>query len=93
MAGGKDSKTAQAVDPDYFEVLVGWASDDYGDRLLLRMQGARKTPQSQDDIAEQRYLVPKDQAVLLANFLYRMSGHTAPEPGTPRWLRRLMGKP
>ncbi|WP_128892413.1 hypothetical protein [Erythrobacter sp. HKB08] len=75
-----------------YGVLVGWATDDLGSRLRLRMQSTRSTPKSPDDIEEYHYYLDKDQAVLLANFLFRVSGHTAPKPAKPEWLRKLLGE-
>ncbi len=86
------SEPAKSAEPEQpFGALVGWASDDLGKRLRLRMQSTRSTPKSPADIEEFHYYMDKDQAVTLANFLFRVSGHTAPEPAKPKWLRKLIG--
>nr|WP_137678619.1 hypothetical protein [Parerythrobacter lutipelagi] len=93
-ASGKKAPTKkQTEEPDIpYGVLVGWATDDLGNRLRLRMQSTRSTPKSPEDIEEYHYYIDKDQAVLLGNFLFRVSGHTAPKPSKPAWLRKLLGQ-
>lgn len=73
-----------------YGALVGWASDDLGDRIRLRMQSTRTTPNSRADVEEFHYYIGKDQAAVLANFLFRVSGQTAPDRTMPAWLRKLL---
>lgn len=68
-------------DPSHtdYGALVGWASSTAGDRLSLRMQSVTKPPpHASGDVHSHIYLMDKNQAVQLANYLYEWSGETRP---------------
>ncbi|WP_435417808.1 hypothetical protein WAB17_13210 [Parerythrobacter aurantius] len=76
------------AETDYYEVLVGWAFDDYADRVLLRLQSAHRDD-GERVIEERRIMIRKDQAVLLANHMFQVSGHIPPQRKRPSFWRRL----
>lgn len=72
--------------------LVGWTSEDLGDRIVLRMDCVTKPPpHGSDDVHRTRFIISKDQAALLGNFLYTISGQTAPRRQKRRMLDRIFG--
>ena len=91
---GQTYETAEnETDPERdFGVLLGWEADPAGERVMLRMQSARKTPGSPDDVREFKYFMTKEQAVLLGNYLYGLAGETAPVRKRPGLLDRLFAR-
>lgn len=80
-----------AAKNDYYGALVGWTSEDFGKHMVLRMQSVTKgTPHTQDDIDSFFFMVNKNDALLLANYLYSISGQTAPKKKRG-WLGRFLG--
>lgn len=72
--------------------LVGWTSEDLGDRIVLRMDCVTKPPPHRsDDVHRTRFIISKDQAALLGNFLYEVSGQSAPRRHKRRLLDRILG--
>ena len=89
MEKGHIEQTA-ATDPDRdFGILLGWEADPAGERVMLRMQSARKTPDTREDVREFKYFMSKEQAVLLGNYLYGLAGETAPVRKRPGLFARL----
>ncbi len=72
--------------------LVGWTHQDLGDRVLLRMQSIRSAAQAdQKDPDLFQFLMTKQQAAVLGNYLIEISGQTAANPRERTWLRRMFG--
>lgn len=72
--------------------LVGWAQHDAGDRLMLRLESF----QSKEDAARHepdvfRFLMTKQQAAMLGNYLVQHSGQSAVDPKERGWFRRWFG--
>ncbi|WP_052768918.1 hypothetical protein [Aurantiacibacter marinus] len=77
---------------DDFGALVGWTSTRSGDRLTLRLQSVRTPPpHSEADVDSRLYMLDRNQAAQLANYLFEMSGHTKPGKRGRGWLARLFG--
>jgi hypothetical protein len=79
-------------DEDRYGVLVGWTTQDLGERLILRVQTVTKPPpHTAEDVASTVVLLSKTQAVQLGNNLFRVSGETAPARRKRSWLDKLLG--
>jgi len=77
-------------DDDRYGVLVGWTHQDMGKRLVLRMQSVNKPPpHSAEDVHTFNYIMDKNQAVQLGNYLFKLTGQTAPRKKKRSWLDRL----
>ena len=75
-----------------YGALVGWTSTHVGDRITLRLQSVNKPPPHEHgDVQSQIYLMDRNQAAQLANYLFEMSDHTAPDKRGRGWLSRLFG--
>ena len=70
---------------DDFGALVGWNHQDLGDRVMVMLQSTRSAPQGPEHpLDEFRYFMTKNQAVVLANYLYTLSGRL-PQAKRRRW--------
>lgn len=77
---------------DDFGVLVGWTSTRTGDQLTLRLQSVRTPPpHSREDVDSRLYMLDRNQAAQLANYLFEISGQTKPSKRGRGWLARLFG--
>lgn len=75
-----------------YGALVGWTSTNQGDRLTLRMQSVSKPPpHSSADVHSHLYLMDRNQAVQLANYLFEITGQSKPEARDRGLLARLFG--
>ncbi len=74
-----------------FGVLVGWTSQDLGQRVVLALQTyERGTWEEHEDPSQTRVIMTKSQAAVLANYLLKAAG-TTPPPRRRSWLERLLG--
>ncbi|WP_047092898.1 hypothetical protein [Aurantiacibacter marinus] len=81
----------QSRDEDY-GALVGWTSTRTGNRISLHLQSVSKPPPySKGDIRTQIYLMDRNQATQLGNFLFEMGETTPPEKRDRSWLKRMFG--
>ena len=72
--------------------LVGWTHNDLGDRVLLRLESFRSAAEAdQKDPDLYRLLLTKQQAVVLGNYLIKISGQTGVNSKDRTWFRRLFG--
>lgn len=78
-------------DMGIYGALVGWVHHEAGDRILLRMESVQSTEAAaRHDPDVFRFLMTKQQAAVLGNYLMRLSGQTkASDRGT--WFRRWFG--
>ena len=75
-----------------YGALVGWTSTQAGERLTLRLQSVTKPPpHAEDDVHSHIYLMDKNQAAQLANYLFEISGHTKPDRSDRGLLKRMFG--
>jgi hypothetical protein len=70
-----------------FGVLVGWEHIDLGDRLLVKLQSTRSR-EAGGEIDEFRYFMTKNQAAVLGNFLFGISGRIKPPQRKRTWFGR-----
>jgi hypothetical protein len=59
--------------------LVGWKADDLGTRIVLRLQTMHRGADAEKELKERTILIERNQAVLLANYLYEMTGQSKPK--------------
>jgi hypothetical protein len=72
--------------------LVGWTHHCAGDNLMLRVESVRsKAAADRNDPDIFRFLMTKQQAAVLGNYLIQLSGQTARDPKDGRWFRRFFG--
>jgi hypothetical protein len=76
----RDARMAkQPLDHEDFGVLVGWTHSHFADRLDLRLQTVRSSRQRKPaDIDNHHIVMTAGQAVLLANYLFEVTGQTKP---------------
>lgn len=71
-----------------FGALVGWTHQDLGDRVMLRLQSRHRSGGSKTDpVDEFHYILTKNQAAVLANFLFGVSGKLPQPKRRVRWFR------
>ncbi len=71
--------------------LVGWSAQDLGGKLTLRMQSVTKPPpHTGADIHSFLYVMDRNQAVQLGNYLFEIIGQTPPRKRKKGWLDRLL---
>lgn len=69
-----------------YGALVGWSHQDLGDRVMVRLQSTRSSEKGSDETLDEfRYFMTKNQAVVLANYLYGISGRL-PQAKKRRWF-------
>ncbi|GGD65960.1 hypothetical protein GRI62_10940 [Erythrobacter arachoides] len=75
-----------------YGALVGWTSSWVDGRLALRVQSVTKPPpHDKQDVHTHVYLMDRNQAAQLANFLFEMGDHSKPDTGGRKLLKRLFG--
>ncbi|CAH0356472.1 MAG: hypothetical protein V4533_03225 [Pseudomonadota bacterium] len=78
--------------PDLYGALVGWSSQDLGDKLLVKLQ-VMETAQDKASNHPRSYflLLTSNQATILGTYLFQKSGAT-PRTRKSSWFRRLLGR-
>ena len=75
-----------------YGALVGWTSSWVGGKLALRVQSVTKPPpHGPDDVHTHVYLMDRNQAAQLANYLFEMGELSLPEAKRPGLLKRMFG--
>ncbi len=77
------------MDPLDTGALVGWKMDDLGKRMVLHMQTMHRTDDEDNEVRERAIMLDRNQAVLLANYLYEMTGQSKPKRRS--FLQALFG--
>ena len=73
-----------------FGVLAGWTHSEFSGRLDLRLQTIRSSRRTApDDVDSHHIVMTKNQATVLANYLFQIAGQSPPR--RPGLLRRLFG--
>ena len=81
-----DDDRSKAVDG--YGALVGWTHQDLGERLVVRMQSKQRfSGDDSDEIDEYHYVMTKNQAAVLANYLFSISGRLPQQKSRLRWFR------
>ena len=89
MSGANDERRED--DDPRFQVLVGWSSQDFGGRIVLRtetFEGGK--PHRPQDLTHTHLFMTHEQATLLANYLFLLTGQSRPEQR--RKKRGLFGR-
>lgn len=72
--------------------LVGWKGQNFGDNLVLQVQSLTRSPrEGEDEPRHFDYVLNRNQAAQLGQYLFELSGLTPP-PRRKRWLPRLRRK-
>ena len=80
------------IDRDDYGVLVGWTHSEFADKLDLRLQCVQSTRHlRQAEVDNHHIVMTPNQAVLLANYLFEVTGQTAPAPRKGRLARWFGG--
>lgn len=58
--------------------LVGWKANPLGSRIMLNLQTMHRGESSDREMRERAVLLDRNQAVLLANYLYEITGESKP---------------
>ena len=93
MEDASGSEAVQGNDfAETFGVLAGWTHSEFSGRLDLRLQTVRSSRRTAPaDVDSHHIIMTKNQAAVLANYLYRVSGQTPPQRrrgGLLGWLTR-----
>jgi hypothetical protein len=63
-----------------FEVLVGWSAQDFGGRIVLRTETFEGGQQHRPEQPMHTHVfMTREQATLLANYLFLLTGQSRPE--------------
>jgi hypothetical protein len=89
-----DELQPSAVERKYLDsapkALVGWTHVDMPNGIDLRIECARSRIALENDVIEQRDIVmTRNQALLLARYLLKVTGQTLPEEPRPTFWARL----
>ena len=89
MSQTLETQAAEGQIPrESYGVLVGWSHQDLNDRLDLRMQSTRSTRRgAPDEVDSHHFMMTRNQALVLANYLFTVTGQAPPR----RRRRGLMG--
>ena len=75
-----------------FGALVGWDHHDAGDRILLRIESVQSSEAAKTHDPDLfRFLMTKQQAAILGQYLVRISGQPLVAPKKRGWFRRRFG--
>lgn len=67
------------MDPLDSGALVGWKINDLGQRMVLQLQTMHRSEDGEKLLRERAVLLDRNQAVLLANYLYEVTGQSRPK--------------
>lgn len=82
----------QPVDRDIYGVLVGWSHSQFNGKVDLRLQTVQNSHALQQDEVDSHHIVmTREQATLLANYLYTAVGQTPPKAPARGRLGRWFG--
>lgn len=80
-----------STEADTYGVLVGWKHHEFADKLDLSLQTkAAGSGQAIDAVDTFHVVMTQQQATVLANYLFKVTGATLPEPKKGR-IRRWFG--
>jgi hypothetical protein len=77
-----------AEDPaEMMGALVGWTHMDLGERVMIKLQSTRKAGlPAGEPIDEFRYVMTKNQAAVLGQYLFSLSGRLPQPARKRRWF-------
>ncbi|MFC3173078.1 hypothetical protein ACFOD9_02315 [Novosphingobium bradum] len=62
-----------------FRVIVGWSHAPFSHGIQLRLQTRRAEGRRAGQVEDERFLITRNQALILARYLLDASGQTLPE--------------
>jgi len=72
--------------------LVGWKALPFRDRVILQMESVSAKRSGEDgDVRTFTYVLDRNQAVQLGNYLFKVTGQTAPLRKRKGLIERVMG--
>ncbi|QZH75871.1 MAG: hypothetical protein JY451_04595 [Erythrobacter sp.] len=72
--------------------LVGWVSTSIDDRLSLRLQSVTSPPpHSEGQVHSHIYMMDRNQAAQLADYLFEICGQSRPSRRGRGWFARMFG--
>lgn len=71
-------------------VVIGWRHRTFARNIHLTVQSTTRGHISSGAVGTHHLLMTRNQAILLANYLMRLTGQ-APEPRRRSWIARLFG--
>lgn len=72
--------------------MVGWHLAPSGERMVLNIQSVTTPPPHQHgDVQVHRFVINRNQAVQLGNYLFEMSGQSPPHRHRKSLLDRILG--
>jgi hypothetical protein len=75
-----------------FGALVGWTHQDAGDRIMLRLESVQSSEAARKHDPDLfRFLMTRQQAAILGNYLVQLSGQPPIVPKKRGWFRRRFG--
>jgi hypothetical protein len=75
-----------------YGALVGWRSEQVGDRVTLHMRCVTSPPPHEArDVHSHVYMMDRQQALQLGNYLFEIAGETKPDRRGRGWWARLFG--
>jgi hypothetical protein len=75
-----------------YGVLVGWTHHDVNGRLDLRMQSTQSTRcGAPDEVDSHHFMMTRNQALVLANYLFSVTGQVPPRKHRRGLLGWLLG--
>ena len=81
-----------AAEQKGYGALVGWTASQTRDRVALHLQSVSKAPpHTADDVETQIYLMDRNQAMQLANYLFELGNTTTPSKRGRGLMSRLFG--
>jgi hypothetical protein len=73
-------------------VLVGWTHAEFNGRVNLRLQSIHSSRnQSHEDVDSHYFMMTRNQAVVLANYLFNLTGQEPPETRRRGFFGRFFG--
>lgn len=82
--------SSEAMDRETYGVLVGWSHHPMGARIDLKLQCVQSTRNLEaDEIDSHHFVMTREQATVLANYLFRVAEASPPPPRKSRLARWL----
>jgi len=72
-------------------VVIGWKHQDISRNIQLTVQSTIASKPTPDAVDTHHLLMTRNQAMLLAQYLLRLTGHDARPPRKRSWLQRMFG--
>lgn len=86
------ASTAPGGDPHELSgVVIGWDHRAFAGNIDLTVQSTTKSHPSPAEVDRHHLLMTRNQALLLAHYLLRLTGHQPPAPRRRGLLARLFG--